>query len=209
MSPRNKTPEDAEKRSQQATAHLRDKVAVLESFVDAGGVPDGYDWPGWKSKHKDKRLKEGKMLALSGTEAFRFWHDPDREFKVKRKTVAGVHKIGSPNTLTASKENIELTERAKHYIEALQKIADTSSSKVIKELKSALEAKDALLQDITNQVVGVGRENKKLQDQVNRYKSEANKLNEYLEKARAELRALKGTVPFQSHPGGRGSDDEH
>lgn len=192
------------KKKAKATAQMQDKVDVLASFVEAGGVPDGYDFPGWNSVHKKNRIEEGKQVVLTGTESFRFWHDPDREFKVKGRTVKGVHKIGSPSTLTANDDNRSLTAQAEMHIKALEKIANTSSSEVIAGLELQLEAMEVLLQDMTNQVAAVGFENKKLTDKVARLQSDYDKVDGELDKARDEIRQYKGTRPIH---GGKGTDD--
>jgi hypothetical protein len=196
---KNETPQVARDRQVRAHAHLKDKVDVLAAFIDAGNVPHGYEWPGWDSR--------GTKKTLSGTEAFRLWHDPDLEIKVKGRTVKGVFRIGSPSTLTTS-ENEGLVATAKKHIAVLKKISTQKNSNVIRELKLQLAAKEALLQDVIDQVATVGFENKKLQDKVVRLEAMIEEQNFDLNAARNEIRALKSTSPLRPVPGHKGGNDE-
>lgn len=119
----------------------------------------------------------------------------------------GVFRIGSPSTLTTS-ENEGLVATAKKHIAVLKKISTQKNSNVIRELKLQLAAKEALLQDVIDQVATVGFENKKLQDKVVRLEAMIEEQNFDLNAARNEIRALKSTSPLRPVPGHKGGNDE-
>lgn len=192
-----KSPRVAQDRKEQSSAHLRDKVAVLESFVADGGVPMGYTWPGWEFESKVERLKENKVLVLSGTEAFRSWHDPEREFKVKGRTVHGVYRIGSPNTLSSSDGNKQLVATAMSHIRTLQKLKTVKTSGQVKDLKLQLKAKQDLLDDLANQIVIVGLENRKLKEKISRLNADIDRRDLDLAAARDEIRRLNNAIPLR------------
>ncbi|PLX85386.1 MAG: hypothetical protein C0617_04780 [Desulfuromonas sp.] len=168
------TPQISQEKKDQTTRHIKDKVLVLKTWLNEGGVPEGYNWPGWTTK-KNKKV-------LSGTEAFRVWHDPELEVKVRGKTIKGIFKIGSPASL--NKEwNVKHVKQAVELIKALNRLSTTKTSDVVKELKALLKAEETLTQDLQNQVVMVEAENESLDRENDRLRRRYKEMEEDLQRA--------------------------